>query len=83
MPSERCPLCLTGYSATCPLCRERTTRMTPLKIIGTFPWSNHSLVWDDPTMGGMHCELCGKVIIPEMTMRELVGPCSGRVEARV
>lgn len=77
----KCPACGTGYSSTCPLCRERTYRMTPLIIVGTFPWPNHRLVWDDPRMERMHCEMCGLSIPPEMTMRELTGPCSAKVSA--
>lgn len=73
-----CPACGKGYSSTCPLCRERSYRMTPLMLIddGQFPGVRHRLVWDDPTMSKLHCEACGKPIPPEMTMRELFEPCS-------
>lgn len=73
----KCPTCLTGYSPDCPTCRSRSVRMPALKIWGTFPWGNHYPVWDDPTCQGMHCDYCGLRITPEMTMRELTGPCSG------
>jgi hypothetical protein len=74
--AETCPACGTERSDTCPLCRERTYRVTPLLILGTFPWTNHRLVWDGPQMGAMHCDRCGKPIHPYTTMKELIGPCS-------
>lgn len=78
MSPLRCPVCGKGYSADCIACRARSTRMSAMKIIGDFPWGTHSLVWDDSRCAGMHCELCGLKILPEMTMREVTGPCSGR-----
>jgi hypothetical protein len=75
--SAACPACGKEFSATCPLCRERRFRLSPLKILGNFPWATHHPVWRDERMAEMFCERCGLVIRPEMTMRELVGPCSG------
>ncbi len=77
-----CLACRTGYSPTCPLCRERTYRVAPLVLVADkdqFPWTLHRPIWDSPKMEGMHCENCGKRIAPEMTMRELFGPCSAKV----
>lgn len=82
-PKGVCPACLTGYSPTCWICRERSYRMTPLLILGRFPWPNHRPVWDNPLQDGMHCEACGIRIAPEMTMRELTGPCAARQIAEV
>lgn len=78
----KCPACGTGYSSTCLLCRERSQRVTPLILVANkdqFAWPLHRPVWDSPAMEGMHCENCGKRIVPEMTMRELFGPCSAKV----
>jgi transcription elongation factor Elf1 len=79
----KCPACGTGYSRDCSVCRERTYRITPLKIIGDFPWKVHVLVWNTPEMARMHCENCGLDIKPEMTMRELTGPCSAGKQVEV
>jgi hypothetical protein len=76
---SNCPACRTVYSPTCPLCRERTQRLTPIILVAgknQFPWPLHRPVWDDGLQRGMHCENCGKRILPEMQMRELFGPCS-------
>jgi hypothetical protein len=50
--------------------------MTPMIIVGNFPWVTHRLVWDDPRMAGMHCEACGLNVRPEMYVKDLIGPCS-------
>lgn len=77
---ETCVTCGKNWSPDCPSCRERRP-MTPLRLQSKMPWPTHEPAWINRDQSGMLCNRCGLPIRPEMTMRELFGPCSARVEA--
>lgn len=79
LPRTICPSCEQPYSIDCRTCQE-SHQKSALNIWGKFPWINHRPVWANREETMMICERCKKEITPEMTMRDLVGPCPNQVK---
>ncbi|MDE1822133.1 MAG: hypothetical protein KGI98_14935 [Euryarchaeota archaeon] len=74
-----CVVCGHAFTPDCVHCQTQG-RLSSLKLLTDMPWPVHQPQWMDATQTEMRCSRCGVVIRPEMTMRELFGPCSAKTE---
>lgn len=74
-----CVECGRGYSVDCRTCQAGHQR-SALNIWGKFPWINHRIIWANREETMMICEHCKLEVTPEMTMRDIVGPCPNQVK---